>query len=72
MRAPLERAIAEHNGILRLDPAFVARDWLPPGRRLGLADHEYDVGERGFICERWFASTTHSDNRVGPADAGIC
>jgi len=71
MRAPLERAIAQHDGILRLDPAFVARDWLPPGRRLGLADHEYDVGDRGFICERWFASTTHADNRVGPADEGI-
>src|ERR1019366_6933963 len=31
----------------------------------------YDVGERGFICERWLASTTKADNRVGPADEGL-
>ncbi len=70
-RQQLEQTIAEHGGILRLDPAFVARDWLPPGRRLGLADHEYDLGERGFICERWLASTTHADNVRGPEDEGI-
>jgi hypothetical protein len=63
------RAISESHGFLRLQPAFVARDWLPPGRRLGLDD--IDVGERGSICERWLASTTHADNRVGPADEGI-
>ena len=34
-------------GILRLEPAWVARDFLPPGRRLGLHDDEYEVGERG-------------------------
>jgi hypothetical protein len=67
----LEAAIGEHGGLLRLDPALVARDWLPAGRRLGLADDQYDVGERGTICERWLASTTHADNTVGPADEGI-
>ena len=67
----LSRLIEQTGGILRLDPAFVARDWLPPGRRLGLAPEAYDLGERGFICERWLASTTHADNIVGPDDEGI-
>lgn len=70
-RQTLGRLIAETGGVLRLDPAFVARDWLPPGRRLGLAPDAYDLGERGFICERWFASTTHADNVIGPDDEGI-
>ena len=70
-RQQLEQTIAEGGGILRLDPAFVARDWLPPGRRLGSAEHKYDLGERGSICERWLASTTHADNVRGPEDEGI-
>jgi hypothetical protein len=49
----------------------VARDFLPPGRRLGLPDDAYDLGERGAICERWLASTTEADNRVGPPDEGL-
>lgn len=67
----LSRLIAETGGILRLDPAFVARDWLPPGYRLGLHPDAYDLGERGFICERWLASTTRADNVIGPDDEGI-
>lgn len=63
--------MAAGNGVLRLEPAWVARDWLPPGRRLGLAEDGYDLGERGAICERWLASTTPADNRVGPADEGL-
>ena len=70
-RQTLSRLVAGTGGVLRLDPAFVARDWLPPGRRLGLAADAYDLGERGFICERWLASTTHADNVIGPADEGI-
>nr|MBC8448358.1 hypothetical protein [Chloroflexota bacterium] len=58
-------------GILRLEPAWVARDFLPPGRRLGLKEEEYDVGERGWISERWIGSTTKADNRVGPPDEGL-
>ncbi len=38
---------------------------------MGLTEDEYDVGERGFICERWLASVTHADNRIGPEDEGI-
>jgi hypothetical protein len=67
----VDRALADGNGILRLRPAWVAREWLPPGRRLGLPEEAYDVGERGAICERWLASTTRADNRVGPDDEGL-
>jgi hypothetical protein len=70
-RDVLDRLLAAGNGVLRCDPAWVARNFLPPGRRLGLPDDEYDVGERGAICERWLASTTKADNRVGPDDEGL-
>jgi hypothetical protein len=69
--AALTAAIADDAGLLRLDAALVARDWIPPGRRLGLPDDAYEVGDRGFICERWLGSTTHADNRIGPPDEGV-
>jgi hypothetical protein len=71
MRDSVQRALSDGNGILRLAPAWVARDFLPPGRRLGLPDDSYELGGRGAICERWLASTTRADNRVGPADEGL-
>ena len=71
MRQEIEQLIAADGGILRLDPALVGRDWLPPGRRLGLKQEDYDLGERGFVCERWLASTTRADNVKGPDDEGI-
>lgn len=71
VQARSEALLAEGNGVLRLEPAWVARDFLPPGRRLGLPEGEYDLGDRGFICERWLGSTTRADNRVGPADEGL-
>lgn len=67
----LERSLADGDGILRLEPAWVARDFLPPGRRLGLPENAYDLGERGAMCERWLGSTTKADNRVGPPDEGL-
>jgi hypothetical protein len=70
-RDVLERLLNAGNGVLRCEPAWVARDFLPPGRRLGLPEEQYDVGERGFICERWLASTTKADNRVGPPNEGL-
>lgn len=70
-RALVEAALGQGNGILRLEPAWVARDFLPPGKRLGLREEEYDVGERGWISERWLGSTTRADNRVGPPDEGL-
>jgi hypothetical protein len=71
IRERVDEMLSESNGIVRLEPAWVARDFLPPGRRLGLPDSAYDVGERGFICERWLGSTTKADNRVGPPDEGL-
>jgi len=67
----VENALAKGDGILRLEPAWVARDFLPPGRRLGLKDEEYEVGERGWISERWIGSTTNADNLIGPPDEGL-
>jgi hypothetical protein len=70
-RDVLDRLLSAGDGVLRCEPAWVARDFLPPGRRLGLPEDQYDVGERGAICERWLASTTRADNRVGPDDEGL-
>ncbi|UMG91567.1 hypothetical protein [Nocardioides sp. TF02-7] len=67
----LHRLLSQGDGVLRCDPAWVARDFLPPGRRLGLPEEAYDVGPRGAICERWLASETKADNRVGPDDEGL-
>jgi hypothetical protein len=67
----LDGLLERGNGVLRCEPAWVARDFLPPGRRLGLPEDAYDVGERGAICERWLASTTRADNRTGPPDEGL-
>jgi hypothetical protein len=64
-------ALATGNGILRLAPAWVARDFLPPGKRLGLPEHAYDLGEHGPICERWLGSTTRANNKLGPPDEGL-
>ncbi len=71
IRKIIERAIVEGDGILELEPAWVARDFLPPGKRLGLGEADYDVGDRGFICERWLASVTKADNAIGPEDEGL-
>ena len=70
-REIVETALTRDNGILRLKPAWVARDFLPPGRRLGLREEEYGAGARGYICERWLASVTRADNRIAPPDEGL-
>lgn len=67
----IEKALEAGNGILRLNPAWVARNFLPPGKRLGLAEDAYDKGQRGWITERWLASTTKADNAIGPEDEGL-
>jgi len=67
----VEKELENSNGILRLKPAWVARDFLPPGKRLGLKEEEYDVGDRGYICERWLGSVTKADNAIGPEDEGL-
>lgn len=70
-RDRVEDALERGNGILRLEPAWVARDSAPAGGRLGLPEDQVAVGERGWISERWLASTTQADNRVGPDDEGL-
>ena len=67
----VERALADGGGILRLEAAWVAREWTQPGRRLGLPEERVVVGERGWICERWLGSTTTADHRIGPDDEGL-
>jgi hypothetical protein len=69
--AIVDRALEKWNGLLFCEPAWVARDFLPAGCRLGLPEADYDVGERGYICERWLCSTTKADNAVGPDDEGL-
>jgi len=69
--AIVEKALSDGNGILRCEPAWVARDFLPPLYRLGLSEEECQVGERGEICERWLCATTKADNRIGPPDEGL-
>ncbi|HEY0237617.1 MAG TPA: hypothetical protein VGC37_03155 [Friedmanniella sp.] len=70
-RERIEQVVADADGVLRLEPAWVARSFLPPGRRLGLPEDAYDVGVRGAICERWLASTTPADNQVPHPDEGL-
>lgn len=69
-KAVLSDYIQNMNGILRLRPAWVAHDFLKPGKRLGLKEEDYDAGERGNIMERWFCSETHADNRIDIPDEG--
>src|SRR6187455_2779492 len=68
-RAGTQDAIDAGAGILRLEPCWVPRTFMIPGRRLRLhPDDLYALGaHRGGIDERWFSSTTHADN--GPLTA---
>jgi len=73
-RQTVQDAIAAGNGVLRLEPAWVPRTFMVPGRRLRLhPDDLYALGgHRGGINERWFSSTTNADNGPGtPADEGL-
>jgi hypothetical protein len=73
-RAQVQDALADGLGILRLEPCWVPRTFMQPGRRLRLhPDDLYALGaHRGGINERWFSSTTNADNGPGtPADEGL-
>src|SRR3981189_3369658 len=63
-RSSVQEAIDAGRGILRLEPCWVPRSFLIPGRRLKL--HPDDLyafgGHRGGIDERWFSSTTKASN----------
>jgi hypothetical protein len=60
----IREALAAAEGILRLEPCWVPRSFMIPGRRLRL--HPDDLyafgGHRGGINERWFSSTTKAAN----------
>lgn len=71
LRMIVEKAIERNNGILPLEPAWVARDFLPAGRRLGCSEDQYELGERGAISERWLGSTTDADNRIKVPNEGL-
>ena len=75
-RAVTQDAIDAGAGILRLEPCWVPRTFMIPGRRLRLhPDDLYALGaHRGGINERWFASTTHASNGPGTPTptASIC
>src|SRR2546426_10294131 len=73
-RQGIQDALDEGKGLLRLEPCWVPRSFMHPGRRLRLhPDDLYALGaHRGGINERWFASTTNADNGPGtPADEGL-
>src|ERR1700685_2828208 len=57
-------AIDAGGRILKLEPCWVPRSFMIPGRRLRL--HPDDLyafgGHRGGINERWFSSTTKAAN----------
>src|ERR1700730_6773266 len=62
----IDLALENGNGILPLEPTFVANDLLvATGRRLNLPDSSYDQGERGVITERWLSSVTSVGGQVG-------
>lgn len=73
-RTQIQDALDSGGGILRLEPCWVPRTFMQPGRRLRLhPDDLYALGaHRGGINERWFSSTTNADNGPGtPADEGL-
>jgi len=63
-RSQVKEVIDAGGGILRLQPCWVPRSFLMPGKRLKL--HPDDLyafgGHRGGIDERWFSSTTKAAN----------
>ncbi|MBI9107376.1 MAG: hypothetical protein JEZ04_11590 [Spirochaetales bacterium] len=71
IRSIVLRELKKNDGILFLRPSWVSRDFMPPGKRLGLSDAEYDVGKRGYICERWLVSETRVDNRIKVENEGL-
>src|SRR5215475_13359714 len=63
-RSTIRHEIEEGRGVLKLEPCWVPRSFMIPGRTLRL--HPADLyafgGERGGINERWFSSTTKASN----------
>jgi mannose-6-phosphate isomerase class I len=68
----LQQELELTKGILRLKPAFVARDHYRGLKRIGIKK-DY-IGKRGWLCERWIASCTEtslSNNLFRPEDEGL-
>jgi len=66
----LKRELDAADGILRLTPSFVTRTSYPGMGRLGLKDY-FVSPERGWICERWLASSVEAVNPVKVEDEGL-
>jgi len=60
----IKNALDGGNGVFRLFPNWVPREFCIPGRRLKLHPDDYFSfgAHRGGVSERWFASTTKADN----------
>jgi hypothetical protein len=73
LRAIVDSALEDGEGLLRLAPCWVPRSFLVPGRRLRLhPDDLYAFGlERGGIDERWFSSTIPAMNEARAPDEGF-
>src|SRR5271168_958906 len=63
-RSQIKEIVDAAGGIVRLEPCWVPRSFMIPGRRLKLhPDDLYSFGaHRGGINERWFSSTTQASN----------
>lgn len=68
--AILRKELDATDGILKLAPSFVARTSYPGMGRLGLEEY-YVSPERGWICERWLASSVEAINPVKVEDEGL-
>lgn len=64
VKSMTRQALEQGQGILRLAPTWVPREFCIPGRRIKLHPHDYYAfgAQRGGIDERWFSSTTKADN----------
>ena len=62
--SPVQKAMDQGKGILRLAPTWVPRSFCVPGRRIKLHPDDYYVlgGKRGGIDERWLSSVTPAQN----------
>lgn len=60
----IKKVFEENDGIFRMNPNYIPRNFLKAGKRLKLhPDDYYAFGmERGPIVERWFGSVVAADN----------
>lgn len=71
IRSIILKELEKNDGKLFFRPCWVTRDFLPPGKRLGLKDEEYYAGKSGYICERWLVSETRALNAVKIENEGL-